>query len=74
MYTTWGLNMDEDLKEKLTTRLTVRLWPDAGTALGRGERATYAEARRGEIPCIGRRNRTVPTSWLRKRLGIETAA
>jgi hypothetical protein len=67
--------IDTDLEEKLRTRLTVPLWPDAGMALGRGERATYSDARKGEIPCIGKRNRTVPTSWLRKRLGIggETA-
>jgi hypothetical protein len=68
--------MDEDLKDRLRTRLTVPLWPDAGTALNLRRNATYDAAARGEIPCIevGRRKKSVPTSWLRRLLGIEEIA
>jgi excisionase family DNA binding protein len=32
--------------------LVMRLWPDAGQALGLSRNATYDAARRGEIPTI----------------------
>ena len=34
------------------TLLTMKLWPDAGQALGLSRNATYEAARRGEIPTI----------------------
>jgi hypothetical protein len=38
-------------------RLVVKLWPDAGRALGLGRSATYGAVARGEIPVLrfGRR-------------------
>ena len=65
---------DEDLRQKLNSRLTVPLWPDTGRALNRGKRAIYDGARRGEIPVIGKRNRMVPTAWIRRTLGLEREA
>lgn len=55
---------------------TVDLWPTAGKALGLGRGATYAAARRGDIPTIRvSRLIRVPTAPLRRMLGIdETAA
>jgi hypothetical protein len=52
--------------------LTVPIWPTAAQALGLGRNAAYEAAKRGEIPTIalGRR-KPVPTSWLRRVLGIE---
>ncbi len=68
--------MDRDLEKRLKTEFTVPLWPDTGRALKRGRNATYEAAARGEIPCIpvGKRKKEVPTSWIRRVLGIEEAA
>ena len=50
----------------------VPLWPDAGTALGLGRWSSYEQAKQGKIETIGiGRRKRVPTSWLRKKLGIE---
>ena len=50
---------------------TISLWPQAGRALRLGRSATYAAAKRGEIPTIrlGRRI-VVPTAGLRKLLQL----
>lgn len=66
--------MDDELRKELT-RLTVPLWPTAGQALGLGREATYAGARRGDIPVlkIGKRY-VVPTPPLRRMLGLNEAA
>jgi excisionase family DNA binding protein len=49
--------------------LVMRLWPEAGQALGLSRNATYDAARRGEIPTIkfGKLIK-VPTAALRKML------
>ena len=46
--------------------------PEAGSALGVGRNPAYEAAKRGEIPTvqIGRLKR-VPTSWLRRVLGLD---
>ena len=67
--------MDEnEIRQEILTKLTVPLWPTAVRALGLGRNSTFEGARKGEIETIpvGRR-RPVPTSWLRKKLGIESA-
>lgn len=55
-------------------RPTIRLWPEAGQALGLGRSATYDAAERGQIPTIrlGRRI-VVPTARLRQMLGLDDA-
>jgi hypothetical protein len=62
----------QKIRRDIMTKLTVPLWPDAGMALGLSRSLTYAGAREGEIRTItvGRR-KPVPTSWLRKKLGLE---
>jgi hypothetical protein len=58
------------LREQLVTKLTVSI-PLAAEALGLSRGSGYAAVRTGEIPTVGTANRkNVPTSWLRKQLGI----
>jgi hypothetical protein len=63
---------DAKIRKEIMTKLTVRLWPTTGRALGLGRNSTYEGARKGEIEtvAVGRR-RPVPTAWLRRKLGIE---
>jgi hypothetical protein len=63
---------DRKLRHEIMTKLTVPLWPTAGRALGLGRNLTFEGARTGEIETIqvGRR-RPVPTSFLRRKLGLE---
>lgn len=52
---------------------TVPLWPTAGQALGLQRSATYAAAKRGDIPTLfgpGRRA-LVPTAALRRMLHLD---
>jgi hypothetical protein len=66
------LSMDGKIRRDIMTKLTVPLWPTAGKALGLGRSLTYEGARAGKIETIevGRR-RPVPTSFLRRKLGLE---
>ncbi len=68
--------MDENLLEAVKKRATLPLWPETGRLLGKGRNVTYAAARAGQIPVIpiGKRRGGVPTSWIRRVLGIEQAA
>lgn len=40
------------IPEGLRGKLVIPLWPDAGQAIGLAKNATYAAARRGEIPTV----------------------
>jgi hypothetical protein len=62
---------DRKIRRDIMTKLTVPLWPTAGRALGLGRNSTFEGARKGEIEtiAIGRR-RPVPTSFLRRKLGL----
>jgi len=46
----------------------------AGRALGWGRRATDAAVAAGQMPIIPGPKPTVPTSWLRKQLGLTKIA
>jgi hypothetical protein len=60
------------IRRDIMTKLTVPLWPTTGHALGIGRNATYEGARTGEIETIAiGRKRPVPTSFLRRKLGID---
>jgi hypothetical protein len=62
---------DAEIERMIKERLSVPLWPVAGRALSLKRGASYAAAEAGEIPTTGvSRKKTVPTSWLRKTLGI----
>ena len=51
---------------------TIQLWPTAGRAMKLGRSATYAAARRGEIPTIRIAGRVVvPTAALRRMLSLD---
>lgn len=52
---------------------TMRVWPDAGRALGLSRASTYDAVARGQIPAIrvGRRL-LVPTAALRRMLGLDS--
>jgi excisionase family DNA binding protein len=58
-----------DLGAENVEPLVMRLWPDAGQALGLSRNATYDAAKRGEIPTIrfGKLIK-VPTAALRRML------
>jgi hypothetical protein len=57
------------------THPTVPLWPTTGKALGLGRSATYAAARRGEIPVIRLGGRVVvPTAALRRMVQLDDFA
>jgi hypothetical protein len=63
---------DEELRQQIMTKLTVPIWPHTCKALGVGRDVGYQAANRGEIPTVsvGRR-KPVPTTWLRRKLGLE---
>jgi hypothetical protein len=66
--------ISEEIKNEISTQLTVPVWPHAGQALGVSRNTAYQAARRNEIPTIKIGNRlAVPTAHLRKMLGIECA-
>ena len=51
---------------------TMRLWPDAGRALGLSRSATYQAAQRGDLPTIRIGGRLlVPTAALRRLLSMD---
>jgi hypothetical protein len=64
---TWNKIIDAIL-----TRPTVEVWPFAGPPLGyRSKSASYDAARKGLIRTLEMgRKRPVPTSWLRRVLGL----
>ena len=62
---------DEEIKQQIMTRLTVPLWPIAAKALGLGRSTAYDGARDGSIETVGIGDKhQVPTSFLRKKLGL----
>jgi hypothetical protein len=63
---------DDEILRLVMTKLSVPVWPVAGKALGLGRNATYEAATRGDIPtvAVGGRRKPVPTSWLRRKLGL----
>lgn len=66
--------MDE-IKRELMEKLSVSV-PKAGKALaGLGRNASYEAAQRGDIHTIriGKRM-SVPTAWIRQKLGIDAQA
>lgn len=65
--------MNEKLAEIL--KQPVASIPEAGRVFGLGRNASYDAANRGEIETIqfGKR-KVVPTSWIRRKLGLEVAA
>jgi hypothetical protein len=62
--------MDE-IRKLLDENVVLPLWPETGRLLHLGRGATYAAAERGEIATVdfGRLKR-VPTSWIRRKLGM----
>jgi hypothetical protein len=65
----------DEVRKMLDANATVRLWPDAGRALGLTRGQTYACANSGEIEALAfGRLRRVASPWLRKKLGLEPAA
>jgi hypothetical protein len=65
--------MDSKIRRDIETKVSVPLWPTTGKALGLGRSSTYEAGRSGAIPTIdipGIRKKPVPTSWLRKKLGL----
>ena len=66
---------DLEIEQAIRGRLTVPLWPVAGRALGLERGATYAAAAEGKIATLDvSRKKSVPTSWLRRKLGIDGEA
>lgn len=65
------MSLDE-VREMLSKEATVRLWPEAGKALGLRRNHAYEAANRGDIQVLKFGNlKRVPTSWLRQKLGLE---
>jgi hypothetical protein len=63
---------DHEIRQEILTKLTVPLWPVAGRALGLGKSLAYEAARSGEVPTIGVGGKhTVPTAYLRRKLGLD---
>ncbi len=64
---------DDEIRKEIMTKLAVPLWPTAGLALNLGEHATRKAEKRGAIPTLPGmgRKKPVPTSWLRKQLGLD---
>jgi hypothetical protein len=64
-----------ELRKLLDENVVLPLWPDTGKILKLKRGSTYAAAERGEIETVdfGRLKR-VPTSWLRRRLGLDESA
>jgi hypothetical protein len=67
---------DDEIRKEILGKLAVPLWPTAGKALGLGQHAAHAAAERGDIPTLtwGGRQPPVPTSWLRRVLGLDEKA
>jgi hypothetical protein len=62
------------IEQKLRDNLVVSL-SDAGKILGLGRNAAYGAAQRGEIETLNfGRLKKVPTTWLRKKLGLDAPA
>ena len=64
----------DDFRKILDENVVLPLWPETGRLLHLGRGATYAAAERGEIETVdfGRLKR-VPTSWIRRKLGLGDA-
>jgi hypothetical protein len=64
----------KEIMHAIETRPTVEVWPIAGPALGyQSKSASYDAARKGLIRVIEQgRKRPVPTTWLRRALGLGT--
>jgi hypothetical protein len=64
-----------EFKRLLDDNVVLPLWPEVGRLLHLGRGATYAAVARGEIEVvkIGKLKR-VPTAWLKRKLGIESAS
>ena len=64
---------DDEIRKEIMTKLAVPVWPTAGKALGLGQHAALAAAKRGDIHTLpwGGKQPPVPTSWLRRVLGLE---
>jgi hypothetical protein len=69
---------DEAIRQAIMTRVAVPWWPHAGRALSLGKDATRAAVKRGEIPTLdflhGAKAKPVPTSFLRKVMGLTEKA
>ncbi len=67
--------LTDDERRLLLTKIHLNAWPETGAALGVSRSFVYAKLRSGEIPSarIGGKI-LVPTSALRKMLGIEDVA
>jgi hypothetical protein len=62
---------DTEIERQIREKLSVPLWPVAARALNIKRWAAYQAAEAGEIPTLDvSRKKTVPTSWLRKKLGL----
>ena len=64
----------EELRKLCDENVTVRVWPEAGQALGLKRNKAYEAARAGKIQTIplGTNMRRVPTTWLRKVTGLDS--
>ena len=64
----------EELRKLCEDHVTVRVWPEAGQALGLKRNKAYEAARAGKIHTIplGTNMRRVPTTWLRKVTGLDS--
>jgi hypothetical protein len=64
----------EELRKLCDENVTVRVWPEAGQALGLKRNKAYEAARSGKIQTIplGTTMRRVPTTWLRKVTGLDS--
>jgi hypothetical protein len=64
---------DKEIERDIRRRLAIGKYK-AGRALGWGRRATDAAVAAGQMPIIPGPKETVPTSWLRKQLGLTKIA
>jgi len=64
---------DEELEREIRRKLTIPKYK-AGRALGWGRRGTDDAIATGKMPIIDGPKQTVPTSWLRKQLGLSKTA
>jgi hypothetical protein len=63
---------DYEIRQEILTKLTVKLWPVAGRALGLGKSSSYEGVKSGAIPTIGVNGKhMVPTAFLRRKLGLD---
>jgi hypothetical protein len=61
---------DKELEREIQEKLTLGKYK-AGRALGWGRRVTDEAVAAGKMPIIDGPKQTVPTSWLRKQLGLD---